>query len=146
MITLQLLEKSDTIEPTDWCRPLSIVSMSGGHSDYYSFKSAYGGGPENNAEWVRVKDMFGMCWFGSTVANLNTEMKRRYEFVRGPVPKSNQLDMTDYVGLDYEDEFDVAKTFNEWKSKGYVVVKGSKSPKNNKNGEPVFTTSQVKKL
>jgi len=98
MISLQLLEKSDKIEPTDWCRPLSIVSMSGGSSDYYSFKSAYGGGPENNVKWVLVKDMFGKCWFGATVADLNTKMGTRYEFVRGPIPKSNQLDMTDYIG------------------------------------------------
>lgn len=50
MKTVQILESSDTIFPTDWCRPLCITSMSG---DFYSFKSQYSGVPENNAMWVR---------------------------------------------------------------------------------------------
>jgi hypothetical protein len=37
MINVQILEANDIVDPEDWCRPLSIVSMSGGHSDYYSF-------------------------------------------------------------------------------------------------------------
>lgn len=145
MINLQLLEPHDTIEPTDWCRPLAIVSMSGGHSDYYSFKSAYGGGPENNVEWVLVKDMFGKCWFGSTVAALTTKMKSRYEFMRGDIPVSNQLDMSDYLSANANLNDD-SKTFDDWKAAGYIVNKGEKSKKNNKFGLPVFSRSQVKKL
>ena len=59
MINLQLLEAGDIVEPEDWCRPLSIVSMSGGHSDEYSCKSQYTGAPENNVKWVRVKYILG---------------------------------------------------------------------------------------
>jgi len=93
-----ILEADDTIHPDDWCRPLAIVSMSGGMSDGYSFRCMYSGGPENNVEWVRVKCVIGECWFGKTVAQFS-RIGTRYEFVRGDVPKSHKLDMADYKDL-----------------------------------------------
>lgn len=98
MITVQILEDEDTIEPTDWCRPLSIISMGGGTSDYYSFKSEYSGTPENNAKWVQAKHVLGTCWFGKTVSEYNTTGPR-YEFLRGDILKSHQLNMKGYVSL-----------------------------------------------
>lgn len=100
MIAVGILEDHDILEPTDWCRPLQIVSMSGGHSDYYSFRNTYSGTPENNAEWCRVKSVIGKPWIGLPVGEYNkgmADMGLRWEFVRGNIPKSHQLDMQDYT-------------------------------------------------
>lgn len=99
MITVSILEKDDTIKADDWCRPLAIVSMSGGHSDYYSFKSCYTGTPENNAEWVQVKHVLGKCWVGGTVKDYYRAVGHRMEFLRGTPPKKHQIDMRDYNSL-----------------------------------------------
>lgn len=102
MITVKILEDDDVIYAEDWCRPLQIVSMSGGSSDHYSFKSQYTGCPENNVEWVKVKDVIGSCWFGKTVLQFHKDLEKfnsRYEFVRGDVPKSHQLNMKGYNSL-----------------------------------------------
>lgn len=102
MIMVQMLEADDLIAPLDWCRPLSIVSMSGGHSDYYSFRNQYTGCPENNSEWVRVKCVVGPRWFGHTVKEYN-KMSSQYgypfEFIRGEVPKKHRLNMKGYADL-----------------------------------------------
>lgn len=119
--------------------------MSGGHSDGYSFKNQYSGAPENNVKWVKVKDAFGKVWFGTKVSKVISELHMQYEFVRGPVPKSHQLDMKDYRGLNDEIDFDY-KTFKEWKDKGYIVNKGEKSKKLSRGGDPLFHISQVKYL
>lgn len=103
MITVQILEAMDTVEPEDWCRPLSIVSMSGGHSDHYSFQSQYTGAPENNVKWVRVKYILGRPWHGKTVADIDYGLGKfvKYEFVRGDIPKRQQLDLRDYNITDH---------------------------------------------
>jgi hypothetical protein len=99
MITVNILEKDDIIQADDWCRPLAIVSMGGGHSDHYSFKSCYSGTPENNAEWVQVKHVLGKCWIGGTVKAYYRAVGHRMEFLRGTPPKKHQLDMSDYNSL-----------------------------------------------
>ena len=103
MITLQLLEKDDIVEPEDWCRPLKLTSMSGGHSDYYSFQSAYTGAPENNVKWVKVKYILGRGWHGCTVAEIDKGLGRfiKYEYVRGDVPARSKLSLTDYNITDH---------------------------------------------
>jgi len=101
MITVGILEKDDTIAADDWCRPLSIVSMSGGASDSYSFKSCYSGTPENNVKWVRVKHVLGPHWFGRLVSECCLgDRDVSYEFLRGTPPKEHQLDMRDYNSFD----------------------------------------------
>jgi hypothetical protein len=99
MLTVQLLENEDTIKPNDWCRPLFLITMSGGMSDSMSFKSCYGGIPENNVEWCKVKHVFGKPWFGSTVAEVKNMMQEEYEFIRGDIPKSHALNMKGYTKL-----------------------------------------------
>jgi len=89
MFSVSVIEPSDLVLPMDWCRPLSLVSMSGGMSDSYSFESMYTGGPENNVKWVRIKDVFGECWFGKPLSDLNTHIS--YEVVRGSMPESHRL-------------------------------------------------------
>lgn len=100
MITVQILENDDTILPSDWCRPLELVSMSGGHSDSYSFQNCYSGTPENNVEWVRADAIFGEVWFTAlretTAGYLSKKLDKQYEFVRGDVPKSHRLNMKGY--------------------------------------------------
>ena len=59
MIRVGILESNDFVKSNDWCRPLSLQSMSGGHSDGYSFKNCYSGTPENNVKWVPVDRQFG---------------------------------------------------------------------------------------
>lgn len=87
MKDIQILEFDDVVQPSDWCRPLTLVSMSGGMSDDYSFKSCYTGAPENNAKWTRVARIFGAHLFGKP-ANLFQKFTP-YEFVRGQIPKDH---------------------------------------------------------
>ena len=103
MIVVQLLEADDAVHPEDWCRPLSIVSMSGGHSDYYSFQSQYTGAPENNVKWVKVKYILGHGWHGKTVKEIDKGLGEyvKYEFLRGNVPKRQQLNLKDYNITDH---------------------------------------------
>ena len=107
MITLQLLEAFDTVEPEDWCRPLSIVSMSGGHSDYYSFQSQWTGAPENNVKWVKVKYILGKPWHGQTVNEIDKGLGKfvKYEFVRGDIPQRSKLSLKDYNITDHTKVF-----------------------------------------
>lgn len=107
MITVQILEKMDRVDPEDWCRPLSIVSMSGGHSDYYSFQNQYTGAPENNVKWVKVKYILGHGWHGKTVADIDFGLGEfvKYEFIRGDIPKRQQLDLRDYNVTDHTKVF-----------------------------------------
>jgi len=95
MISIEILEDDDAVQSTDWCRPLHLITMSGGHSDYYSFESCYGGQPENNVKWVTVDKIFGDCHFGKKVKEFNNlTMSPKYEFVRGSIPKSHQYGPT----------------------------------------------------
>lgn len=89
---IYMLELSDLVEPTDWCRPLKIISMSGGHSDHFSFKSCYSGRPENNSKWVQVKHIFGKCWMRKSVNNIN-KIGIPYEFIRGDIPQNHKLNL-----------------------------------------------------
>lgn len=101
MITVSILELDDVIQPTDWCRPLVLQTMSGGMSDSMSFKACYSGTPENNAEWAPADRCFGAVWFTTetTLRNVNKSLHMKYEFVRGPVPASHQLCLDDYTDL-----------------------------------------------
>ena len=107
MKTVQILEADDFIDPEDWCRPLSIVSMSGGHSDYYSFQCQYTGAPENNVKWVKVKYILGKPWHGKTVKEIDAGLGEyvKYEFVRGEVPNSHRLNLTGYNVTDHTKVF-----------------------------------------
>lgn len=107
MITVQILEADDCVDPEDWCRPLSIVSMSGGHSDYYSFKSQYTGSPENNVKWVKVKYILGKPWHGKTVKDIDFGLGRfvKYEFIRGDIPPRQILSLKGYNITDHTKKF-----------------------------------------
>lgn len=89
MKTIQILGPNDPVEPDDWCRPLQLMTMSGGHSDFYSFESMYSGTPENNVKWVRVKDIFGSWLFGKPAKDLMYHIP--YEIVRGDIPIDHRL-------------------------------------------------------
>jgi hypothetical protein len=95
-----LLEKDDIVDGDDWCRPLSIVSMSGGHSDSYSFKCMYTGQPENNTKWVKVRYIFGACWNGMSVSKYNSN-GRKFEFMRGDIPVAHREPMAQYNKTDH---------------------------------------------
>ena len=107
MIAVQILEAEDSVHPEDWCRPLSIVSMSGGHSDYYSFKNQYTGAPENNVKWVKVKYILGKLWYGKTVKEIDAELGIfiKYEYVRGDIPARNRLSLSGYNITDHTKVF-----------------------------------------
>jgi hypothetical protein len=107
MKTVQILETNDAVDPEDWCRPLSIVSMSGGYSDYYSFQSQYTGAPENNVKWVKVKYILGKGWHGKTVADIDYGLGKfvKYEFVRGDIPRREILSLKDYNITDHTKVF-----------------------------------------
>lgn len=96
MISVSILEPEDTVLKTDWCRPLRLVSMSGGMSDNYSFESM-SGTPENNIRWCRVEQVLGDIWYGKSVKELNERFEPYcggYEFIRGNIPESNQYGLT----------------------------------------------------
>ena len=98
-ITIQILEPDDIMQRTDWCRPLLISPMNP-QSDSYSFKSCYGGGPENNVKWVKVEDYFGPYWKNKPLSEfLNNPASIPMEFARGPIPKEHQLDMSKYTSM-----------------------------------------------
>jgi hypothetical protein len=107
MKTVLMLEDNDIVEPEDWCRPLSITSMNGGHSDHYSFKSEYTGAPENNVEWVKVKYILGKHWHNKTVSDIDSGLGKfvKYEYVRGDIPQRQQLDLRDYTVTDHTKVF-----------------------------------------
>lgn len=88
MIPIQILERDDKVKKTDWCRPLYLVTMSGGMSDYYSFESF--GTPENNTKWCRV-GLILPYWVGSKVKRIEKKLGRfnEWEFVRGDIPKDH---------------------------------------------------------
>jgi hypothetical protein len=91
MIKIQILEHNDKIQPDDWCRPLDLDLS---HDDF-STKSCYSGKPMNNTKWVKVKHVLGTSWHNKKVSYVNSELGE-YEFIRGNVPRMNQLDLTDY--------------------------------------------------
>lgn len=103
MITVQILEANDAVDAEDWCRPLSITSMSGGQSDYYSFRNQYSGSPENNVKWVKVKYILGQGWHGKTVKQIDRRLGEyvKYEFVRGDIPMRQRLSLKDYNVTDH---------------------------------------------
>lgn len=107
MKTIQLLEADDIVDPEDWCRPLSIVSMSGGHSDYYSFQSQYTGAPENNVKWVKVKYILGKPWHGKTVKEIDRALGQyvKYEYVRGDISQRSKLSLKGYSITDHTKKF-----------------------------------------
>ena len=103
MRTIQLLEADDCVEPEDWCRPLSLTTMSGGYSDYYSFESCYTGAPENNVKWVKVKYILGHGWHGKTVKEIDIGLGfyTKYEFIRGDIPPRSRLRLSGYNITDH---------------------------------------------
>lgn len=107
MKTIQMLEADDVVEPEDWCRPLSLMTMNGGYSDYYSFESCYTGAPENNVKWVKVKYILGKGWHGKTVKELDAGLGKfvKYEFVRGDIPRRQILSLKDYRVTDHTQVF-----------------------------------------
>lgn len=93
MIAVEILEASDTLQATDWCRPLALQTMLGGLSESYSFENCYNGSPENNTRWAQASEVFPR-WIGRPLSEMQTmlgKFNRPYEFVRGPVPKNHVL-------------------------------------------------------
>ena len=121
MKTILLLEADDIVDPEDWCRPLSITSMNGGHSDYYSFQSEYSGAPFNNVKWVKVKYILGGVWLTKTVAEIDKALGQyvKYEYVRGDIPSRSKLSLSGYNITDHtkvfyneDDDDDMPYCFN----------------------------------
>lgn len=115
MINVQILEPTDIVDPEDWCRPLSLNSMSGGHSDYYSFQSQYSGAPENNVKWVKVKYILGKPWHGKTVREIDHGLGffTKYEFIRGNIPRRQQLSLKDYNLTDHTKVFRKEESYDD---------------------------------
>ncbi len=88
MKTIQLLEETDILCPDDWSRPLELRQSQ--FSDSYFFTNAYSGTPINNVEWVKASAIFGACWMGRPIKDLNAGTIK-YEFVRGNIPKDHCL-------------------------------------------------------
>ncbi len=120
-----MLEDHDTILPTDWCRPLLLLTMSGGRSDDYSFTSMYTGQPENNTEWVNVDQILGEHWIGHTVGDYNAAISNcasALEFVRGDIPTAHQYGKTNrQLSEEHESWLQTTKvSMGKYADKGYT--------------------------
>jgi len=110
MITVNILEDNDLIDPEDWCRPLALVATDNGYGDGYSFSSPYTKTPINNLKWVKVKHILGKYWYGKTIKQFNgdgyskawSHVETRMEFMQGSPPASHQLDMDGYNNIKKE--------------------------------------------
>lgn len=92
MIALKMLEESDVIQPDYWCRPLDFTSNDAaapGCDAMANTTSGYTGAPMNNTRWVKVRKVFGKCWWGKTVAEYHSGLDERYEFVVGEIPSGH---------------------------------------------------------
>lgn len=92
MITVQILEPTDTIEPNDWARQL--------YHDDYARNNAYSGKPMNRMGWMIARFVCPF-WVGKTVGECNerfaaglTGSAPYFEFVRGPIPVTHQEELT----------------------------------------------------
>ncbi len=93
-----ILEDNDLVDGNDWCRPLWLTYSDFG--DCIHTKSCYGGFPENNMQWVKVKHVLGI-WEGKTVREIHKQLKScpKYEFLRGDLPTEHILPMKGYTSL-----------------------------------------------
>lgn len=91
MITVQVLEPTDTIEPNDWVRQLSLHYD--GQSDYLPRNNTYSGKPMNRMGWI-IAQFVCPFWVGKTVSEFTERTGLPYEFVRGPIPVSHQEELT----------------------------------------------------
>lgn len=128
MLAVSILEDTDTILATDWCRPLLLVTMTGGHSDYYSFENMYSGQPENNVLWVNANQIIGEGWVGGTVAEYNNAMEKfgkQLEFIRGDIPVSHQYGKTRQELIAESDKHleDTIATIGKYKGKSWSYIK-----------------------
>ena len=87
MKTIQILESSDVLLKTDFCRPLRITATgSTCDSD---------GLPANFVKWVPVFRVIPERFFGLKLEELYG-FSSPYEFVRGDIPLRHRLDMRVY--------------------------------------------------
>lgn len=96
-ITIQILERDDVIQATDFVRYMEIEYE--GQSDTVMTRGTYGGLPMNFFRWLKVEDA-GMPYFiGKPVGFVEDWHARiekqhqpvaRWEFARGPIPKAHQ--------------------------------------------------------
>ncbi|HDR9103685.1 hypothetical protein [Paraburkholderia sp. A3RO-2L] len=88
-ITVQILEGTDVLQPTDWVRPL----LGSGYVDSFM---TFSGAPENNLRWVPASDVLGPHYMDMTLDAINADMAELggwpYEVVRGPVPVAHIWD------------------------------------------------------
>ena len=121
-----MLEEKDKVQPGDFCRPMHIVTMSGGHSDEYSFTCCYTGRPENHTKWVQVERHYGDMWMGNTVDEINNMSKHAtpMEFIRGELPFNHIEPLTESeVKPLWKKHLDKLKTPKHTNGKGISFLK-----------------------
>lgn len=91
MRTIGMLEQDDLILADDWVRPLVFHSAMTQGEIVANSRNTYSGQPVNHPKWVRVRMIFGSCWFGKKVRELDPNQE--YEFIRGDVPERHQFDL-----------------------------------------------------
>lgn len=108
MKIIQLLESTDIVLATDYCRPLIIMSMLEGMSDEYSFEEY--GSPVNNSKWTEA-DRILPALINKSVGEINSKLDNMcgltYEFIRGELPKNHirHLTMTEWVISGHYDDY-----------------------------------------
>lgn len=99
-ITIQILERDDVIQATDFVRYMEIEYE--GQSDTVMTRGTYGGSPMNFFRWLKVEDAGMPHFIGKLVGfveDWHAGIERqhqpiaRWEFARGSIPKSHQLSL-----------------------------------------------------
>ena len=83
-----ILDNSDTIQESDYFRPLLILYSDLGE---IHFTGTYGGRPINHFKWLPVKGDLDPSWFGKRVDEFNAPGHTPYEFLRGTPPAGHIL-------------------------------------------------------
>jgi hypothetical protein len=90
MKPLAILDRDDTILPTDYYRPLNRSADYDQHDEWIE-ESCYGGGPLDHLKWAPVWLVLGKVWWGKTYGEFIDFCKkgggcRSFEAVRGELP------------------------------------------------------------
>jgi len=95
-ITVQLLTEEDCLQPEDWVRPLTAACSELGTVEPFNSFTPFAGLPQNHFRWVKAREIFGDCWMGFSLKELQQQFKRfggfQYEVLRGPLPKAHYWD------------------------------------------------------
>lgn len=82
MISIEILEDHDIVEPHMLCRPLFLSYADSGS---IFTEAEYGGSPTNNLKWVPVRVVLGPPWWGKSLLVIREACHWNYEVIDSPL-------------------------------------------------------------